>query len=165
MILAVDVDYRNSDALIAGVGFKQWSDEKASAIFKSKVGDIKDYEPGNFYRRELPCILKLIQEHKLTPEIIIIDGFVWLDGESKPGLGAHLYNALGCKVPIIGVAKKSFVGISSKFELFRGKSEKPLYITSSGIELEEAMSNIKTMSGENRVPKLLKKVDRLCRKN
>lgn len=165
MILAVDVDYRNSEALIVGVGSEQWSDEKESAIFKSKVGDIKDYESGNFYRRELPCILKLIQEHNLTPDIIIIDGFVWLGGKTKPGLGSHLYNSLGCKVPIIGVAKKSFIGISSKFELFRGKSKKPLYITSSGIDLEEAMSNIKTMSGENRIPILLKKVDRLSRES
>ncbi len=165
MILAVDVDYRNSEALIAGVVFEQWSDKKENAIFISKLSDIKDYEPGNFYRRELPCILKLIEEHNLTPDIILIDGFVWLDGETKPGLGAHLYNALGCKVSIIGVAKKSFAGISSKFELFRGKSKKPLYITSSGIETEEAMLNIKTMSGESRMPILLKKVDRLCRES
>lgn len=164
MVLMVDVDYRNSEAYIAGVVFENWSDIEESAIYKSKINDIEEYEPGKFYRRELPCILKLIQEHNLKPDTIVIDGFVWLDGEFKPGLGAYLYYALDCKVPIIGVAKKSFADISSKFKLLRGKSKKPLFITCSGIEIEEAIANIKIMYGENRIPILLKKADQLCRR-
>ncbi len=163
MILAVDVDYKNNDAYIAGVLFEKWSDEKETSKFKSTLNNIEEYESGKFYRRELPCIIKLIEEHNLKSEIIVIDGFVWLDGKVKPGLGAYLYEALEDKVAIIGVAKKSFIGISSKYKLYRGKSKKPLYVTSAGIELIEAMPNIEKMAGENRIPILLKIVDRLCR--
>ncbi len=163
MILAVDVDYNNENALIAGITFSHWRDEKETAVYKSQITNIEAYEPGNFYRRELPCILELIKEHTLKPEIVVIDGFVWLDGTSRPGLGAHLYSALGNMTPVIGVAKKSFAGIPPEYALLRGKSNKPLYITCSGIELESALLNIKTMAGKYRLPTLLKKVDRLCR--
>ena len=114
MILAVDVDYKNNDAQIAGVVFECWDDEYESSVIKSQLNDIEDYESGNFYRRELPCILKLIEEHSLKPDIIIVDGFVWLDGETKPGLGVHLYKSLEEEIPVVGVAKKSFSGISTE---------------------------------------------------
>lgn len=165
MILAVDVDYRNTDAVIAGITFNEWTDETENEVFTSNVSDIKEYEPGNFYRRELPCILSLIDEHNLSPDLIVIDGFVWLDGSEKPGLGAHLFEALDKKVPVIGVAKRGFEGISSKYELLRGQSIKPLYVTCVGIDQSDSISAIAKMAGENRHPILLKKVDRFCRES
>ena len=165
MILAVDVDYRDWGASIAGIAFESWEDENESGIFRSQFHGIEEYVPGEFFRRELPCILKLIQEHNINPDIIIVDGFVHLDGKSKPGLGMHLYNALNEKVVVIGVAKKSFKGIARNCEVCRSRSKTPLYITSVGMQLEEAKRCIKSMSGKYRIPTLLKKADQVCRES
>ncbi len=43
------------------------------------------------------------------------------------------------------------------------KSIKPLFITSIGIDLEEATKLIKNMNGQNRIPTLLKKLDTLTK--
>jgi deoxyribonuclease V len=163
MILAVDVDYRDRSASIAGVAFENWQDACEKNIFESRLDDIEDYIPGQFYRRELPCILKLIEEHQLVPDLIVIDGFVYLDGKSRPGLGKHLYDALQGKTSVVGVAKRPFKDIALECELYRGTSKKPLYITSVGIPLTEAKDYIKSMHGEYRIPDLLKKADRISK--
>lgn len=165
MILAVDVDYRNDKASIAGICFHAWSDESPKDVLHSEVDTVLDYEPGQFYKRELPCILKLLKEHELRPDLIVIDGFVYLGQDSKPGLGVHLFNALGKNTPVIGVAKSAFKGSSPKTEVFRGKSEKPLYVTAIGIEQQVANANISSMHGKYRIPTLLKLVDHECRKS
>lgn len=66
-----------------------------------------DYKSGEFYKRELPCILTLLDEHQLTPEVIILDGYVWLDGVSKPALGYHLQQAIDFTPALIGVARNA----------------------------------------------------------
>ncbi len=54
-----------------------------------------------FYKKELPCLLSIINDlPENSFDIIIIDGYVYL-GEKKPGLGVYLYNALSEKFPII----------------------------------------------------------------
>ena len=133
MILAVDVDYRGNRAYIGGVTFEHWIDNHEKETFISFLDKVNDYIPGQFYLRELPCILRLIEEHKLKPEYVVIDGFVFLDGESKPGLGKYLYDALNQKVAVIGVA------------------------------LDDTKTFIRSMHGDYRVPTLLKRVDQLCR--
>ncbi len=163
MILAIDVDYRNTNAHIAGVAFSSWKDEKPSAIYSSSLSNIEAYEPGRFFKRELPCILKLLEEHKLNPEYIVIDGFVYLDGDKEPGLGKHLYDALGGKTMIIGVAKRPFKNTSETCEIFRGESHKALYVTAEGITRDAAKLLIVSMHGKYRIPELLKKADQLCR--
>ena len=165
MILAVDVDYRDRGASIAGIAFENLEDEDESGIFKSQLHGIEEYVPGEFFRRELPCILKLIQEHNINPDIIIVDGFVHLAGQNKPGLGIHLYNALNENVAVIGVAKKPFKGIARNCEVYRSRSKTPLYITNVGVQLEEAKRCIKLMSGKYRIPTLLKKADQVCRES
>jgi len=165
MILAIDVHYENDRASIAGLAFNTWESQTESAVYKSFLDGVAPYESGSFYLRELPCIKMLLDEHDLKPDVIVIDGFVWLDGYSKHGLGVRLYKELNESIPIIGVAKKGFKGIPIEFSLLRGKSEKPLFVTCIGIEQETAIQNILSMAGENRLPVLLKKVDRLCRES
>jgi len=162
VILAVDVQYHKNVAFSAGVLFSDWHSATPSGEYVSIVKDIKDYEPGNFYKRELPCIMQLLDEHQLTPSTIIVDGYVFLDGKEKPGLGKKLYDSLSGNVEVIGVAKNMFSGIPKECELYRGKSKNPLYITAIG-NLEKAKENIAKMHGIYRVPDLLKKTDRLCR--
>jgi deoxyribonuclease V len=162
MILAIDVDYRNNVASIGGVAVEHWDDAKESGTYKSHIGDIEPYVPGQFYRRELPCILKLLEEHELHPSHIIVDGFVYLDGRSGPGLGKYLYDALKGRVAVIGVAKTPFKGILDECKVYRGSSKKPLYVTAAGMPLDEAKNHIKSMYGRFRLPYLLKKVDQIC---
>ncbi|MDN3577127.1 endonuclease V [Chitinimonas viridis] len=163
MILAVDVDYAESGARVAGVMFKEWQDAVPDAIYVSEVADVAEYIPGQFYKRELPCILKLLEEYALFPDLIVIDGHVYLDGEAAPGLGAHLYHSLQGAVPVVGVAKTAYAGISPECEVYRGESGKPLYVSCVGMAIEEAKQKVASMHGPYRIPTLLKKVDQVCR--
>ncbi|OZG71192.1 endonuclease V [Hahella sp. CCB-MM4] len=162
MILAVDVQYSNDTAFVAGVMFSDWRAESPGKEYVSVLHQIEDYEPGKFYKRELPCILKLLEEHDLHPATIVVDGYVFLDGYQRPGLGKYLFDSLNGQVEVIGVAKKAFAGIGQEHEIYRGESSKPLYVTTSG-ELNAAKEKISLMFGQNRIPVLLKRVDQLCR--
>lgn len=163
MILAVDVDYRKSGAYIAGVAFHHWFDPVASEVYTGHVLTVAEYESGAFYQRELPCILELLGAHQLRPSCVIVDGFVHLGADQRPGLGMHLYNALGGLTSVIGVAKKPFAGVSPDCEVLRGQSKKPVFVTSVGCSLDEAKNNIQFMAGSYRIPTLLKLADTTCR--
>ncbi len=163
MIFATDVQYAESSALAAGLLFPHWKSDETNQYILKTINQIAPYEPGAFYKRELPCILSLLEDVDLNLDAIVIDGFVTLGNEEKDGLGMHLYNAIQQSTPIIGVAKKAFIGTPDLCQIFRGKSNNPLYITSVGIPLSEAKELIVQMHGVNRIPTLLKKVDQLCR--
>ena len=164
MILAVDVDYREENAKVSGVCFSDWKSSEYTSLHHSMVSNVKPYEPGAFYKRELPCILKLIADHQLELSCIVIDGYVDLGEDNRPGLGMYLYESLDSKIPVIGVAKKPFKDTKTSSEIYRGESKKPLYISSVGILLDEAKTLIQSMHGNHRIPYLLKLVDRECRK-
>ena len=163
MILVTDVYYEGSDALAAGILFRDWKSDAIEKEVVKRIHYVAAYEPGAFYKRELPCILSLLESIEFSLETIVVDGCVTLGEDSKDGLGMHLYKALNKKIPVIGVAKSEFTGTPSECRIFRGKSRNPLYVTSAGIPLEQAKELILTMHGENRFPTLLKKVDQLCR--
>lgn len=162
MIACVDVDYRDVGAVAACVCFEKWSDGTPALESAIEISDVEPYEPGQFYRRELPCILAVLKSLPDSPQVVIIDGYVWL-GEQKPGLGAHLYEALDAQVTVIGVAKTHFVGAEPVALVMRGRSRTPLYITAAGIDVADAASNIRAMHGPYRIPTKLKRVDQLCR--
>ncbi|MDQ1832796.1 endonuclease V [Massilia scottii] len=163
MILAVDVQYDADCGYAAGLLFEHWDASTPAATFSKKQAGVGEYVPGEFYKRELPCILALLDELDQLPETIVIDGFVFLDGHSHAGLGKHLYDALDGKANVIGVAKTSYAGIGDEYKLLRGDSIKPLFITCIGLELAAAKENIVAMHGPHRMPVLLKTVDRVCR--
>jgi deoxyribonuclease V len=163
MILAVDVHYPGCGAIVAGVLFEDWPCGEASRTCLTRMSEVADYVPGAFYLRELPCLLGLLREHALQPDVIVVDGHVFLDGAGRPGLGKHLFDALDGRVPVIGVAKTAFVGMDPRFEVRRGDSARPLCVTAAGLPLDEAQARIRAMHGAHRLPTLLKLVDRLCR--
>lgn len=163
MILAIDVHYTSSGSTAAGVLFNDWKSSEPVQTYVSSLDTVVEYTPGQFYQRELPCILNLLHQSGFLPDVILIDGYVFLDGTTKPGLGKHLYDALAGKAIVIGVAKTPFAGISQEFQVFRGGSKRPLYVTCVGIDLAAAKANVLTMHGGNRLPTLLKTVDQLCR--
>ncbi len=163
MILAVDVSYVNGKAVAAGVLYEQWESDAPTAELAVEIKHVAEYVPGQFYLRELPCIQKLIENVGQPVECLVIDGYVTL-GEAKiPGLGMHLWEALGTRVKVIGVAKSRFHGTSDNAKLYRGASKTPLYITAAGLSLDEAKLCIESMAGEYRMPTLLKRVDQLSR--
>lgn len=163
MILAVDVHYTDPGAVAAGVSFDDWGDAQPARTCISRFDAVEPYEPGAFYRRELPCLLGLLCEHDLQPDIIVVDGHVFLDDEGRPGLGKHLFDALDGRVPVIGVAKTAFVGIGEDHALLRGDSTRPLYVTAAGVPLAAAKSHVAAMHGAHRLPTLLKAADHACR--
>jgi len=162
MILITDVHYKNDTAKVVCAVLQHWHDAVATHYWVKHVKTIAEYVPGEFYKRELPCLLEILRDidlQKIT--CIIIDGFVVLDDDGKPGLGAHLYNSLPHKVPVIGVAKTSFhQNTKQVIPVYRGESKNPLFITAIGIPLLKAANHIQEMYGDYRIPAVLKEVDR-----
>lgn len=60
MILALDVHYREHEAKAVGVLFN-WDDEQPNQIIIEIIKAVDDYVPGEFYKRELPCLLKVME--------------------------------------------------------------------------------------------------------
>jgi deoxyribonuclease V len=162
-IVAVDVQYSEHLAAVAGVIFEDWGVPCATQELTQLISEPAPYMPGEFWRRELPCIEALLRASGTRPDVIVIDGYVWLDAAGRPGLGAHLFAALNGAIPVIGVAKTAFLGSPHVQQVRRGTSQRPLYVTAQGITAAEAASAIQQMHGANRIPTLLKRVDRLCR--
>ena len=161
MLACVDVDYRDTHAIAACVLFEKWTDATPAAELTARVEPIADYVSGEFCRRELPCILAVLKKVNTPLDAIVIDGYVWLEKQKK-GLGAHLFDALDAKIPVIGVAKTRFQTADAA-EVLRGRSSNPLFVTAIGMEFNAAVEHIRSMHGPYRVPTLLKRVDELCR--
>jgi deoxyribonuclease V len=125
MIACVDVHYRGAIAVAACVLFRDWTDAEPKQVIVECMEHPAQYEPGRFYKRELPCLLKVLERAKEPLAAVIVDGYVWLSGQQKPGLGAYLHKALGGAVPVIGVAKSRFSGAGSAETIFRGSSRRP----------------------------------------
>ena len=162
MFCGLDVFYRENSTVTACALFSAWTDAQPSSekILISE-GAANDYQPGEFYRRELPYILAALATLQTAPAIVIIDGYVWL-GAERPGLGAHLFTALAQRAAVVGVAKRPFVGATA-VPVLRGDSRQPLFVSAVGISIEVAVDGVRNMHGPHRIPTLLKRVDRLSR--
>lgn len=161
-IACFDVYYYEDYAKACCVVFKIEPLEKIVSKYCETIQSVDEYISGEFYKRELPCLLKVYEKIKEDIDLIIVDSFVLLK-EGKKGLGAHLFNALDRKTPVIGVAKSFFEGCTDYVEIYRGQSSRPLYISSVGISLNDSAELIKSLNGKNRIPDVLKMVDQLTR--
>lgn len=84
MKLILDVGYKNNVAKVVGGFFNNWEDDKLIRISHKIVENINEYVPGEFYKRELPCILEFLKDYDLEQiQCIIIDGFIFLDDNQK----------------------------------------------------------------------------------
>lgn len=165
ILAALDVDYRPraggaEEAVAAAVLFDAWDAAAPTAEQVTHVADVAPYEPGRFFARELPPLLAVLRLAGAV-DLVLVDGYAWL-GPDRPGLGAHLHDALGGRTPVVGVAKRPFRGAPA-VEVLRGQSARPLYVTAAGVEAATAAAGIRAMHGAHRVPTLLQRVDRLCR--
>jgi deoxyribonuclease V len=165
-IAFLDVHYSGSAARAACVLAESWEAAAPSLTRVQDIGAVAPYEPGSFYRRELPCLLAVLQLLPAPPDIAVVDGYVWLAPGDRPGLGAHLYQALGRTVPVVGIAKTAFsaaASSSSVIPVLRGASGKPLFITAVGMAPEVAAEHVRRMAGSYRIPSMVSLTDRLTR--
>lgn len=165
LIAFLDVHYINEGARAACVLVESWTDSSPKATFVADIPNVLPYEPGFFYRRELPCLRAVLDLLPDPPGILAIDGYVWLGGDRRPGLGAHLHETSN-GAPVVGIAKTKFKGleVSELVEpVLRGKSASPLYVTAAGLDVKEAALAVSRMRGRHRIPELLRITDRLAR--
>ncbi|MFT3713072.1 MAG: endonuclease V [Archangium sp.] len=158
----VQYDEPTRTARAACVLASDWSDAAPTRSVTELISGIAEYEPGAFYKRELPCLLRVLAKAGAV-QCVVIDGYVWLDREGTRGLGAHLHEALGRGVPVIGIAKTAFKGSEMALKLMRPGSDKPLFVTAAGITAETALAHAQRLHGAFRIPTLLKDVDTLAR--
>ncbi|GAA1788800.1 hypothetical protein GCM10009682_08550 [Luedemannella flava] len=120
---------------------------------------VAPYRPGAFFERELPAVEAVLAGVDL--KLLIVDGYVDLDPDGRPGLGAHVHAKLG--VPVIGVAKTAFAAAAHAVPVRRGGSDRPLYVTAAGVPVADAAALVAAMSGPYRMPDALRRVDALAR--
>lgn len=165
MILTTDVAYGDADAVAAGVLHRDWEAAEAERVIVKPIAEVASYEPGAFYKRELPCLLKLLEDVDGVLDAVVIDGYVTLGAEAAPGLGWHLHEALGGSIPVVGVAKSAFTGTPEDRRVFRADSRQPLFVTAIGMPLAQAKARVAGMHGQHRLPTMLKLADRAGREH
>jgi deoxyribonuclease V len=165
VIFALDVCYReDGSALVAAVSFATWSDGVPVSTRLVEIESVLDYEPGDFAKRELPCLMAALEGQDLGgSDAVVVDAYVDLDEAGRPGLGRKLFEALGRRVPVVGVAKTRFEGIPEQWGLARGASKNPLYVSAAGMSMQQARAHVASMHGPHRMPTMLRAVDGLCR--
>jgi deoxyribonuclease V len=164
MIAFLDVDYRPDDSAVAAcVTARDWDAPTPAEELTARVAHVEPYVPGAFYKRELPCLQAVLALLPSPPDVLVVDGYVWLQGGDTPGLGAWLYRALGEKRPVVGVAKTPFHDAKAAVAVLRGGSTRPLHVSAAGMPLADAARAVAAMHGPHRIPTLLRRVDRLCR--
>ena len=79
---------------LRGISLKQISDDtKIGVRFLQALEEDKlELIPGEFYRRELPGLLAVLEKIEQPIDVMVIDGYVDL-APDRPGLGRHLWSA------------------------------------------------------------------------
>jgi len=164
-IAFLDVDYKGIGARAACVLTESWEAESPYSTYVHDIEAVELYESGNFYRRELPCLISVLRLLPSLPETVVVDGYVWLSSVDR-GLGARLYEALGRGTPVVGIAKTAFAGVEScagVIRVFRGTSRNPLFVTAVGIDPDVAAQCVRGMAGKHRIPEIVRITDHLSR--
>lgn len=157
MVIALDSYYYDG---ICNTSLVLFANEKSSKpIYTDTIYTPveSEYIPGEFYRRELPGIQKIIdkfveEHHDWWDEVkfVMVDSFVMLyDGKKQwDGLGSKLYDYLYDRyahrkrfpeyethkyepIPVVGVAKTNFAECNNMeltYFAHRGESEHSLYV-------------------------------------
>src|SRR5262249_44753209 len=119
----VDVHYEGVGATAACVVARAWEDAIGCEERVGGIGEVAPYRAGAFFERELPCIVSVLSLVRTELGAVIVDGYVDLDANGAPGLGAHLHEHLGRSIPVIGIAKTAFRGGDFARKVLRGTSQ------------------------------------------
>jgi len=130
------------------------------AEYVVSLAEAAPYRPGEFYTRELPA-LRAVLGRAGQIDLLVVDGYVDLDPEGRPGLGAHAHAEFD--VPVVGVAKTAFRDAVHAVPVYRGEAANPLYVTAVGLPRTEAADLVRRMAGRFRLPDALRRVDALAR--
>ena len=79
-IACLDVYYYGDYAKACGIVFRIEPSERIISRYCKIIESVEEYIPGQFYRRELPCLLEVYDGIGEGIDLIIIDGFVLLGG-------------------------------------------------------------------------------------
>ncbi len=173
--IAIDAYYVGNTCHVVGGIFNKWRDEHVSKFIYADIKVDSEYIPGEFYKRELPGILKLLEQIDLNEfDTIIVDGYVYLYDENEPdgrmyksGLGKMLHYVIRDsypKIKIIGIAKTLYGDKPNLYgKCYRGLSSKPLFITTDDLyytlKSKRLIGYIQRMAGNYRIPTIIKEVD------
>lgn len=163
MKLIVTVQFEGTQATVAAATCDDWDAAEATKTYVLRITPVDPPVRGPLDLRALPGVMQLLREHRLAPEIVMLDGFVHLDAHETPGLGQHLHQALGGQVPVIGVSRKGLPGLTAQYEVLREDEAPPLWVTCAGLDLGAAKARLRAMHGRKRLPTLLKLVARLAK--
>jgi deoxyribonuclease V len=158
---AADVHYLRSGAARAAAVVA--ADAAFSAVLAehtATVPAVMPYRPGEFFLRELPPLRAVLWRVRGLG-LVVVDGYVDLDADGRPGLGAHVRAEFG--VPVIGVAKSPFRTAVHAVPVLRGRSARPLFVTAAGMPLADAAGLVRQMAGRFRLPDALRRADALAR--
>jgi deoxyribonuclease V len=159
---AVDVHYPDSGGARAALAvYRDATLATLDGQFVAELDEVAPYRPGNFYERELPAIRAVLSTAEPV-DLLVVDGYVDLDPDGRPGLGAHVHAEL--RRPVVGVAKTLFRSATHAVPVLRGTSRRPLYVTAAGLPVPDAASLVAAMHGGTRIPTALGLVDRLARR-
>lgn len=161
--IAIDTYYRSEqEAYTVGIIFEEWDDKKPLSIVDDVNETFDRYIPGEFYKRELPCILRILNKINILEfDSIILDGYIDLkdnEGNIKPGLGRRLCSKINIHddLDIIGIAKSLYCRTDEiSYKLVRNSS-KALYCQSLR---GNSLDFLKYLDGDYRIPTLLKLLD------
>jgi deoxyribonuclease V len=163
MNAVLDVHYHKQVAHAACIEFLNWNDRvpARTIVVSTEVPSV--YRPGRFFERELPCLIAVLERAGRHYESLIIDGYVFLDSPTVKGLGAHLEQALPYSPTVIGVAKNPLRLADRFVTITRGKSKKPLFISSVNMPVKKAAELVAGMDGPFRIPTLIRLADKTSR--
>ncbi len=162
MIAILDVQYSGKSARSGLVLIKHWTDSQPASTFTRTFSDCTDYQPGQFYKRELPVLLDILEHSPLLFQTVIVDAHVYLK-QGEPGLGRYLFDALDGNVSVVGVAKSQYCDSQIAVQVTRGKSQQPLFVTAEGLDHQTAADHVVQMHGPYRIPSMLKLADQIAR--
>lgn len=182
LILALDIQYQDNQAFIAGVLFEFLGEIKAQYAWQTQT-DVP-YVPGYFCFREGPPLLdfwhKLLNDSQLQPKLMIIDGH-GLAHPRKFGVATWLGIKTHC--PTIGCAKETLVHFDTppdvskgSFSVIKLNTERvgyvlrnqaninPIFVSPGHlVSLEESKRVILALEGEYRIPEVLRLADQNAR--
>ncbi|HET6953384.1 MAG TPA: endonuclease V [Acidimicrobiales bacterium] len=162
-LAVVDVHYAGRGGRAACVVARGWADAVPIEVREHVTAEVADYVPGRFYERELPPVLGVLERLSTAVRAIVVDGYVVLDEDGTPGLGAHLHRHFDGRYTVIGVAKRRYRSSTVAVPVRRGRSRQPLFVTALGLPHEVAAALVAGMHGEHRIPTLLALADRRAR--
>jgi deoxyribonuclease V len=158
---AADVGYpRRGGAVAALVVADDATFATIVAEHTARLDTVAPYRPGAFFERELPA-LRAVVAVAGDVDLLVVDGYVDLDPQGRPGLGARAHAEFA--IPVIGVAKTRFRSAAHAVPVLRGNSARPLYVTAAGLPLDAAARLVRGMAGAHRIPQALRRADLLSR--